>query len=451
MNRLIAAGVALSIVLAAGAVVWNSQIKSTAPVVELGPMLGYVGPDEARIWLKASRPASAGALVSRNPDFHEARTVSGPDLVSDSGQMGVIRIKDLQPSTRYFYRITLGGVAEAGKPHSFVTSPEEGATGRFRFAVVSCIGEVESFLGMYWSGKSVSEAWSALAEVPLDLVLQVGDNVYAASTEPEVQRRMYRRHRELPSYRRVSSITPTLAIWDDWDFAGNDSDGLSSGKKLSLRSFKELWANPSYGQADDPGIYFKFSRGDVDVFMLDGRYHRSPNDTVDDGSKTMLGQRQLSWLKRELSASRATLKFLVSGSQWTNSGKSDSWRSFKRERNELFDYIRDQGIDGVILLSGDRHLSAGYQVDGRIIEISSSPFAAESHAPPEPPAEMFMLNDQGRYFVVVDAETNTFPPSLTIEMHRVGDGMVRRRQFSWDEINGKSQIPPCETAAACRQ
>jgi alkaline phosphatase D len=297
-------------------------------------------------------------------------------------------------------------------------------------------------------------AWRALEDVPVDFVLHLGDNVYAGSTDPAVLRRMYYWHRRLRPHRRVMAVTPMLAIWDDWDYAGGtaygDGDGTAIWKQQSLRTFKELWANPSYGQPSDPGIYFKFSRGDVDFFMLDVRYHRSPNGSEDIGQKTMLGPAQLTWLKRELAGSDATLKFLVSGSQWTGSGTSDSWRSFTRERNGLFDFIRDNGIDGVVLLSGDRHLTAGYQVQQRFVEITSSPFAAENHRPPYPPKEMFMLHDQGNFFVVLDMDTRSEPPRLVVEVHRVGKGMVRRRPLKWEEINGKVRIPTCELFIDCR-
>jgi alkaline phosphatase D len=100
-------------------------------------------------------------------------------------------------------------------------------------------------------------------------------------------------------------------------------------------------------------------------------------------------------LKQGLVASQATFKFLVSGSQWESRGRSDSWASFVRERNELFQFIEDRRVGGVVLLSGDRHVTAGYQVQGRFIEFTSSPFAAENHEPPYNPDEMFMLHDKG--------------------------------------------------------
>ena len=104
----------------------------------------------------------------------------------------------------------------------------------------------------------------------------------------------------------------------------------------------------------------------------------------------MLGAAQLAWLKRELAASDATFKFLASGGEWQSRGREDSWRSFLRERDELFRFIDEQRITGVVLLSGDRHVTAAYQVLGRFVEVTSGPFGAENHEPPYNPDEMFM-------------------------------------------------------------
>ena len=165
----------------------------------------------------------------------------------------------------------------------------------------------------------------------------------------------------------------------------------------------------------------------------------------------MLGAAQVAWLKRGLVASRATFKFLVSGGQWESRGRSDSWASFMRERDELFQFVQDRRIDGVVLLSGDRHVTAGYQVQGRHIEITSSPFAAENHEPPYNPAEMFMLHDEGHFFVVFDVNTATAPPSSTVEVHQVGTGIVRQRSFGWNELNGHVRIPTCALLIDCRK
>ncbi len=48
---------------------------------------------------------------------------------------------------------------------------------------------------------------------------------------------------------------------------------------------------------------------------------------------------------------------LVCGSGWSSADgpKGDTWSAFLTERNALFDFIRDKGIEGVFCLSGDTH------------------------------------------------------------------------------------------------
>lgn len=417
-------------------------------ILEIGPMLGYTGSDEARIWLKASSAARSGIIIGEAVDLNDGQTVKGPNLTSEAEYMGVVEVTGLQPATQYFYKTILNGQINSEPPFSFVTAPRKGFRSRVRFAFISGVGDFEKNIEQWRT--PIIRAWEALARIPIDFLLQLGDNVYAGSTEPDIQRRIYYWHRRLPTFQKVMAVTPTLAIWDDWDYADNDSDRTAPGKERSLSTFKELWANPSYGEGSNPGIYFKFSWGDVDFFMLDVRYHRSPNKSKDEGQKTMLGQAQLRWLKQGLAESRATFKFLVSGSQWNSKEKSDSWRSFMRERNELFQFLIDKRIEGVVLLSGDRHLTAGYLIQERFVEISSCPFASENHGLLYNPGEMFMLHDKGNFFVVIEVDPTAAQPNLSFEVHQIGKGMVRQQQLSWQEINGEALIPTCELISECR-
>ncbi len=426
----------------------EAKAEKAPATLELGPMLGYTGPGEAHIWLKASSAARSGIIIGEAVDLRDGQTVKGPELTSETEYMGVVEVAGLRPATRYFYKTVLDGQVNPKPPFSLVTAPPKGSRTRVRFAFISGVGDLERYI-QQWR-KPLIQAWEALARIPIDLLLQLGDNVYAGSTELDIQRRIYYWHRRLPTFQKVMAVTPTLAIWDDWDYADNDSDGTAPGKERSLRTFKELWANPSYGEASNPGIYFKFSWGDVDFFMLDVRYHRSPNNSKDEGQKTMLGQTQLMWLKQGLAESRATFKFLASGSQWNSKEKSDSWRSFMRERNELFQFIIDKRIEGVVLLSGDRHLTAGYLIQDRFVEISSCPFASENHGLLYNPGEMFMLHDKGNFFVVIEVDPTAAQPNLIFEVHQIGKGIVRRRQLSWQEINGEALIPTCELISECR-
>ena len=77
----------------------------------------------------------------------------------------------------------------------------------------------------------------------------------------------------------------------------------------------------------------------------------------DGPNKTFLGERQLNWLMDGLRQSRAPFKVLVNGSGWTSlkGPRGDSWASALHERDRLFDFLRDEEVPGVLLISGDTH------------------------------------------------------------------------------------------------
>jgi alkaline phosphatase D len=174
--------------------------------------------------------------------------------------------------------------------------------------------------------------------------------------------------------------------------------------------------------------------------MLDNRYHRSPNRMVDDGTKTMLGARQLAWFKREILASRARVKIIASGSEWELNGHQDSWTSFPRERDEIFGFLREHDVPGVIFLSGDRHFTGAYQIGGRFIEVTSGPLGSRTTNGINKP-DMFLNLVEGTMCSVFDIDTTTPEPQVTLEVYRGGFGRIHERRLTWDEINGREKIP----------
>ncbi|MGH8315740.1 MAG: alkaline phosphatase D family protein, partial [Steroidobacterales bacterium] len=108
-----------------------------------------------------------------------------------------------------------------------------------------------------------------------------------------------------------------------------------------------------------------------------------PNFRKDEPPITILGREQKAWFKRTLAASKATWKVwgatngtldvrmdpqnLPAGmtKTWPGAGYACSGGGdlggIYHERAELYDFIRDQGIDGFVTVSGDRHsFWAGY-------------------------------------------------------------------------------------------
>jgi alkaline phosphatase D len=157
----------------------------------------------------------------------------------------------------------------------------------------------------------------------------------------------------------------------------------------------------------------------------------------------MLGEQQLAWLLRELLASRAAVKIVASGSQWQTHGTEDSWASFRREREQIFQFIEVNNIEGVILLSGDRHFTAAYQVLGRFLEVSAGPVGSDNAAGAKDTPEEILKCNVGKLWCVFDiATTAGAEPKVNLEVWQAGGGMLERRAFSWDEINGRGKIAP---------
>lgn len=315
-----------------------------------GPMLGAPGPQHLTVWVRASGAFEVLLEVATDRDFRHvvqtAATVASPE----HDCCVTLRAEGLQPDTSYWYRLRYDGQEDRFQflPHRARTAPAGDAA--FAIAFGSCCRI------QYDPDQRI---WHTVRALEPDMFLWLGDNIYADSDHAPAITDLYARGRVVPSLEPVLRSVPQLATWDDHDFGYNDSDGRSPYKAESLALFKRFWANPSYGQPDDPGVYCKQHYGGVDFFILDGRYHRDPTDAPDTPLKTMLGARQKAWLKRELKASTTPFKVLAIGGGWSsaeNEKGGDSWAVYMAERNELFDFIRDEGITGVVCISGDSHM-----------------------------------------------------------------------------------------------
>lgn len=150
------------------------------------------------------------------------------------------------------------------------------------------------------------------------------------------------------------STVPTLATWDDHDYGSNDSDSTYAYKTFSRAAFGKYWANPDYVETN-AAIYYKWSYGAADFFVLDDRWYRVEGTSI-------IGATEMSWLKSSLFSSTAAVKFIVSGVAFGDWAKgNDSWNASaatKTERTSLFDYICNNSIKNVVLLTGDQHWSA---------------------------------------------------------------------------------------------
>ena len=199
--------------------------------------------------------------------------------------------------------------------------------------------------------------WPAIAKEEPDTLVLLGDTPYIDSTDLTMQRRRLVGGAN-PDLTKLLQKSTFYATWDDHDFAKDGADGTTPDKVNARRAFIEHHGNPSAGMRDQ-GIYTRFRRGPADVFLLDTRWFSGAERSFVDATKpTLIGADQWEWLQRELAASTAAFKFLVSGMMWNGSvrpGKPDTWDAYPYERAAVFHLIAEKGITGVVLVSGDLH------------------------------------------------------------------------------------------------
>ena len=118
----------------------------------------------------------------------------------------------------------------------------------------------------------------------------------------------------------------------------------------------------------------------VQVILLDTRYFRTsplarnaralmtrgPYVPDPDPNSTVLGEDQWRWLAEQLRVP-AEVRLIASSIQVVAEDHGwEKWMNFPHGLERLFRLIRDSGADGVILLSGDRHLAELSMMDAGV-------------------------------------------------------------------------------------
>ena len=372
MKLLLLARCALAAVLVPGALL--AQPRSAAParpksgvaaaaLLRSGPMVGYSEMREVALWVQTTAPATAqieywdkakpqvkwrtAPVATRAAHAHTAH------LLAD----------EVLPGRRYAYALYLNGQRVARPyPLEFQSLPQwqwRQEPPDFSFAMGSCVYVNEAPYDR--AGPEYGGDYSIFASIDAqrpDFMLWMGDNVYLRPADWNTRTGIYHRYshsRAVPEMQPLLARTHNYAIWDDHDFGPNDSDRSSATKAITLEAFKDFWANPSYGQGAGQGTSGTFEWNDVQVFLLDDRWFRSPN-RYNPKEGAYLGPAQLTWLLDALTTSQATFKLIAVGGQVLNPAKVfENYSNYEQERAALLQGIAARNISGVVFLDGDRH------------------------------------------------------------------------------------------------
>ena len=322
-----------------------------------GPLLGNVTPVSASFWV---RTASESDVEIKCENQGGGNSISGQAKSSaDKDYTAVIKIDGLKANTTYQYSVWIDGELVQGGFH-FTTAQDSGYKKPFKIAFGGCAGYTPAH----------ERIWDTIATYDLKAMMILGDNVYidVPGQPNEVHDYTYYRRQSRPEFKRLISKVPVYTIWDDHDAATDDIwmgpyRDKPAWKQPMLNVFIRNWNNPGYGTKEWPACWYKYSVADVDFFMLDCRTYRT---NPFEEEKSMLGPVQKAWLKKSLLESKATFKIVVSSVPWAFGAKPDShdtWNGFKKEREEIFTFFENNKINGIVLVSADRHRSDYWKIN----------------------------------------------------------------------------------------
>lgn len=355
-KRILEGALSLAIIVGAG----SAQAQLAA-----GPMLGHVEMMTARFWVQTVQPQKVQIKYWPTGKPAESKTTAAINTLPEGDHIAKPVATELLPGQAYEYRVLINGV-EQKLPYATTFKTQALWQHRtdapaFSMAIGSCYYHPEPAYdrpgGKY--GDSLMIFRTVAAQKP-DVMLWLGDNVYTREVDFGSKEGMYRRYRMARAEKELQPLlasTAHYAIWDDHDYGPNDADRGWAGKKWAEAAFNDYWCNPVTNATGQGGITGTMLWHDVQVFMLDDRFFRSPNADKSTGRKReYLGEAQLNWLLDNLIYSKARFKLVAIGGQVLNPvAAHENYATYAEEREQLLAAITKAKVQGVVFLSGDRH------------------------------------------------------------------------------------------------
>jgi alkaline phosphatase D len=363
-----------------------------------GPMLGYRSHREVFLSLevKNAKTVALDYWLAGKPETKQTLTQQDLAVTPAGGQIAQFRVGMLEMGASYEYALAIDGekITPAAPARFQTTTLWEWRTPPpdFSFLVGSCLYINEPRFDRPGDGYGKTrETLKLAAETGADFMVWLGDNWYYREADYSSISGLWHRaqhDRSIPEMQKLLGVMHHYATWDDHDYGPNDPNWSFEFKDEALSIFKAYWGNPSYGERDHPGVYTKWYWGDAAFILMDDYFYRDdfrPNQDTE-ASKLQWGRRQMEWLKQSLlqihTQGHYTFKFIGNGTQFLQTlVRGSSHEGYRREREELLQFIAAHGITGVVFLTGDVHHSGVYRRrvgQHWVYEITSSPLAAAS-------------------------------------------------------------------------
>ena len=411
--------------------------------------------------------------IGENDTFENALSSDFLDALPENDFIVKKKIEGLKAETKYFYRLRFGKDTNAlftSKTGTFKTLPGANSEAKVSFAVVTGMNYYFFHYGSYDSTRAYNGSDKALGYPALesiknlnhDYFIGTGDNVYfdhpnergfksslkkgkkphpagyegKEVKDEEGMRKKYHEQFMQPRFQDLFRSMGTYWEKDDHDYRFNDADPFDEfpiSHEMGIKNFQEQL--PVVDPKDpNPKTYrtHRMSK-DLQVWMLEGRDYRSSNKMEDGPDKTLLGAKQISWLKETLLASDASFKIIISPTPMV--GPDDAYKSdnhvnhegFRYEGEAIFKWMVDNGFldKNLYIICGDRHWQYHAMHPSGIEEFSTGA----------------LVDNNSRAGRLAGDPKSTDPDSLIKQFYIQGDKESASGGFLSFEVEKKAGIP----------
>ncbi|MDA1013401.1 MAG: alkaline phosphatase D family protein [Planctomycetota bacterium] len=300
------------------------------------------------------------------------------------------RLNGLRGGTKYFLKVEArdngDAPTSAASTGSFNTPAESNQWQDVSFSVVT--GQ------SYWDLDDPAgyHIYPAMQKLGLHFIVPTGDTVYLDSEAPrartvELARYHWQRMYSLPRHVEFHRHVPGYWEKDDHDAWANDCWPTMSAPWMNPLTFKEGLAvfREQVPMGDLTFRTIRWGKG-LQIWMVEGRDFRSPNNAPDGPNKLIWGKKQREWLKRTVLASDADFRVLISPTPIVGPdrarGKNDnhSNKAFQTAGDDFRNWTKSEGLKNFYVCCGDRHWQyTSVDLKTQLREFSCGP-ASDKHA-----------------------------------------------------------------------
>ena len=324
------------------------SVKRTAPGV-IGAVAAPAGHDGVRVRVATDVPARVEIELSPFADFRHSRRI--PAGRTDGFQAAATELPAIYSRERLYWRARLhrAGKQTVGPARSFRPLPGAGAPLPATIAVGACAAQFGPIFDHLAEQRPDAFVWQGDLNYP-DTVGPLAQNIDAYAG-------IWRDFLANPKLRPLLDRALFAAQRDDHDYAVQDANSTNL-VPWGIWPWESLMENR---------LYYRFSAGLADFWVLDQRRHKSDPTLPDGPNKTLLGMKQRAWLLRTLKASKAPFKVICSPCTLAlpANGRDGNWSShFTAERDIVLKHIRKHVSGRALFLTGDTHWTMVYDKDG---------------------------------------------------------------------------------------